>query len=332
MRFIDALAAMGSCIVILTGGEPMLREDIYRVARYGAERGLRMVMAPCGLLLDREACTRLLEAGIARISLSIDGATAQSHDAFRGIPGAFDGVVRGIDAAREAGLSFQVNTTVTKSNLAELPDIFQLAVDKGAVSFHPFMLVPTGRGEELRHEVISAADYERTLRWIHTRQKDSPITVKPTCAPHYYRIAAQASSSTETGKKRDDRSSHGYHNDHSGLNATTKGCLGGQGFVFVSHIGKVQICGFLPLEAGDLRKSDFDFSHIWKTSALFREVRDIDAYHGKCGWCGYRQICGGCRARAYAVDGDHLGEEPYCLYNPKKPVGNAVNHEEHEGV
>lgn len=325
MRFIDALAEMGSCIVILTGGEPMLRKDIYRIAKYGNDRGLRMVMAPCGLLLDRETCVRLLEAGIARISLSIDGATAQSHDAFRGVPGAFDGVMRGIDAAREAGLPFQINTTVTRSNLAELPDIFQLAIDKGAVSFHPFLLVPTGRGEELRHEVISAADYERTLRWIHSLQQDTPIMIKPTCAPHYYRIAAQ--EGTAVGKQHP----HGHPVKHSELNTTTKGCLGGQGFVFVSHTGKVQICGFLPLEAGDLRKSDFDFSSIWRESELFREVRDIDAYHGKCGWCEYRKVCGGCRARAYAVDGDYLGEEPYCLYNPKRPVEETVHHEEHEG-
>ncbi|MBN1577534.1 MAG: radical SAM protein [Chitinispirillaceae bacterium] len=310
-RVIDSLAAMGGCIVILTGGEPMLRKDIYDIARYGSDRGLRMVMAPCGMLLDTAACNRLKEAGIARISLSIDGATAGSHDAFRGVPGAFDGVMRGSTAARETNLPFQINTTVTRTNLAELPAIFKLAVDLGAVSFHPFLLVPTGRGSELADEVIPAVDYEKTLRWIHEQAKTAPITVKPTCAPHYYRIAKQEVTAGSAPATR-----HHAGHEHSGLEGATKGCLGGQGFAFISHIGKVQICGFLPLEAGDLRQSGFDFNRIWRTSQLFREVRDVDHYHGKCGWCDYRGVCGGCRARAFAVDGDHLGEEPCCLYRP----------------
>ncbi len=309
-RFIDALAAMGSCIVILTGGEPMLREDIYTIARYGSGKGLRMVMAPCGMLLDKAACGKLIDAGIARISLSIDGAIAASHDAFRGVPGAFDHIVRATAAARETNLPFQINTTVTRTNLEELPAIFKLAIDLGAVSFHPFLLVPTGRGKDLTDEVISAVDYEKTLRWIYLQQRTTPIMIKPTCAPHYYRIAKQDAPVDSTPAS--------HQHEHSGLNATTKGCLGGQGFAFVSHTGKVQICGFLPLEAGDLRKSDFDFNHIWQTSPLFREVRDVDRYHGKCGWCDYRNVCGGCRARSFAATGDYLGEEPFCLYQPKR--------------
>jgi heme b synthase len=314
MRFLDALAAMGSCIVILTGGEPMLRKDIYDIAHYGSAKGLRMVMAPCGMLLDTAACELLKKAGIVRISLSIDGATAATHDAFRGVTGAFDTVVHAAANARESGLPFQVNTTITRSNLSELPEIFQLAVDIGAASFHPFLLVPTGRGKELADEVITAADYERTLRWIHQQAKNAPITVKPTCAPHYYRIGRQE---TPTGKAR-PMPHHSLPHEHSRLDTATKGCLGGQGFAFVSHTGKVQICGFLPIEAGDLRKCGFDFNHIWQTSPLFREVRDIERYHGKCGWCDYWNVCGGCRARAYAIDGDYLGEEPFCLYRPQR--------------
>ena len=304
--------------MILTGGEPMLREDIFTIARYGTDRGLRMVMAPCGLMLNEEACRKSIDAGIARISLSIDGATAETHDAFRGVTGAFDGIMRGIDAANAVKLPFQVNTTVTKSNLDELPAIFQLAIRKGAVSFHPFLLVPTGRGKELTAEVISAADYERTLRWIYRQQRSTPITIKPTCAPHYYRIIQQEAKNE--GAEIPKRS---HPHEPTGLNATTKGCLGGQGFAFVSHTGSVQICGFLPIEAGDLRKSNFDFRHIWETSELFGEIRAIDNYHGKCGWCSYRTVCGGCRARAYALSGDYLGEEPFCLYNPKKKENNG---------
>ena len=317
-KVIDSLADTGSCIVILTGGEPMLRKDIYDIARYGTKKGLRMVMAPCGMLLDDEACRKLIDAGIQRISLSIDGATAESHDAFRGVPGAFDGVMNGMAAAQKAGLSFQVNTTITRGNLEELPDIFKLAIDNGAVSFHPFLLVPTGRGKELADEVISAADYERTLRWIHKQQENTPIVIKPTCAPHYYRIVQQEQKETSTELHKMHTVAHPH--EHSALNATTKGCLGGQGFAFISHTGSVQICGFLPLEAGDMRKTDYNFATIWEHSQLFKEVRAVNEYHGKCSWCSYRNVCGGCRARAYAIDGDHLGEEPFCLYNPPKPT------------
>lgn len=319
-RLIDSLAVMGRCIVILTGGEPMLRPDIYEIARYGSDSGLRMVMAPCGALVDRDACEKMKRADIGRISLSIDGADARSHDAFRGVAGAFDMVIKAAAAARECGLPFQINTTITRGNLQELPAIFDLAVRLGAVSFHPFMLVPTGRGRDMCGEIISAVDYERTLRWIYAQQKNSPITVKPTCAPHYYRIVQQEEARGGQGESIGAGGDKILH-EHSRLDETTKGCLGGQGFAFVSHTGIVQICGFLPLEAGDLRSCGFDFGTIWRTSPLFREVRDIDGYHGKCGWCGYRAVCGGCRARAFSINGDHLGEEPFCLYQPPSGQG-----------
>ena len=315
-KFLDSLARMGSCIVILTGGEPMLRDDIYDIARYGHDKGLRMVMATCGVLLDEAAAEKLKNAGIARISFSIDGATAQTHDRFRGVPGAFDHVTKAIAVAKKTGLSFQINTTVTRSNLAELPEIFRLAIELGADSFHPFMLVPTGRGKEITGELLSAEDYERTLRWINRQQQDTPIGIKPTCAPHYYRIIRQ--EPVVHGDRQTGHGSGGHPHGHGDLNAATKGCLGGQGFAFVSHTGSVRICGFLPIEAGNLRANGFDFAPIWNTSALFREMRALDDYHGKCGWCDYRTVCGGCRARAYAIDGDYLGEEPFCLYQPKR--------------
>ena len=154
-QVIDEIAATGQPIVILTGGDPMMREDIYEIARYGTERGLKMVMSPCGSLLDDVSAARLKEAGIQHISLSIDGATAATHDDFRRVPGAFDDVIKGIEAARRAGIKFQINTTVTKVNLAELPAILQLAIDLGAVAFHPFLLVPTGRGRELADQELS---------------------------------------------------------------------------------------------------------------------------------------------------------------------------------
>ncbi len=304
---IDSLAAMGQCIVILTGGEPMLRDDLLDIAQYGTSNGLRMVMATCGSLLDNSKCITLRNAGIARISFSIDGATAQTHDAFRGVKGAFDGLIRGVEAARHAGLEFQINTTITKSNLHELPDIYSYAVKLGAISFHPFLLVPTGRASELKDEMISAEQYERTLKWIYDRHKASEIMVKPTCAPHYYRIFREQEQIAGRIVKRETH----------GLDALTKGCLGGHGFAFISHTGIIQICGFLDMEAGDLRASEYDFNRIWKTSPLFNQIRSVNEYHGKCAYCEYRMVCGGCRARAYTVNGDHLGEEPQCQYQPR---------------
>jgi radical SAM protein with 4Fe4S-binding SPASM domain len=285
----------------------MLRNDLYEIARYAANSGLRVALATCGALLDKEQCTALLAAGLARISVSIDGADARSHDAFRGVPGAFAGLMRGIDAAREAGLAFQVNTTITRSNLKQLPSLYDLAVALGAVSFHPFLLVPTGRASALVDEMLDPEEHERTLNWIYDLQLKSAITVKPTCAPHYYRIL----------RERENAAGRAVRKETHGFEAMTKGCLGGQGFAFISHTGKVQICGFLEEEAGDLRASAFDFGSIWHHAPLFQHIRALSAYHGKCGYCEYAAVCGGCRARAFAVHGDYLGEEPQCLYQPK---------------
>lgn len=311
LSIIDSIASTGQSIIILTGGEPMLRNDIYQLASYGTGRGLRMVMATCGTLLNKETCLALRDAGIARISVSIDGSNASSHDSFRGVPGAFDALMRGIEFAKEAELEFQVNTTITRSNLGELADIYNLAVKLGAVSFHPFLLVPTGRAEELLDEMISPAQYEQTLKWIYQRHLTSEITIKPTCAPHFYRIFREQE---RTAGRTVSRETHG-------LDAMTKGCLGGQGFAFISNTGKVQICGFLDKEAGNLRVSGYDFKGIWENSPLFQEIRNVDQYHGKCGYCEYRRVCGGCRARAFAISSDYLGEETQCLFQPLKRNG-----------
>ena len=230
-------------------------------------------------LLTEDTCRKLIESGIQRISLSIDGATAQAHDSFRRVDGAFDSVMKGIEAARATGLEFQVNTTVTKLNVNELPAIFDLAVNLGAASFHPFLLVPTGRGKELAEQEIPPEEYERILNWIYEHRSQAGVSLKPTCAPHYYRILRQ----------REHAAGRTVKPDTHGLDAMTKGCLGGQGFAFVSHVGQVQICGFLDIPAGNIRESDFDFKSIWEHSALFSEMRNLDGYHGRCGYCEYRK-------------------------------------------
>lgn len=301
------ISSFSNPVIILTGGEPMMRDDIYHIARFGTDIGLRMVMAPCGKLLTEDSCKKLLDSGIQRISLSIDGATAESHDSFRRVKGAFQYVMNGIEVANKVGLEFQVNTTVTKLNVAELPDIFKLAVNSGAASFHPFLLVPTGRGKQLSDYEIPPQEYERVLNWIYDQRQSSSLTVKPTCAPHYYRILRQ----------REREAGRTVKAETHGLEARTKGCLGGQGFVFISHIGIIQMCGFLDIEAGNLRQNNFNLKDIWENSDFFKKIRDLDSYKGRCGYCEYRKVCGGCRARAYALDDDYLNEEPFCIYQPK---------------
>ena len=306
MLMIDNIASFAKPILILTGGEPMSRADIYDLARYATDKGLRVVMSPCGPMINPETAKKIKEAGIQRISISIDGATAGTHDAFRGVPGAFDAALEGLGHAKDAGIEFQINTTVTKHNINELADILDLAESLGAAAFNPFLLVPTGRGKAIADLEISPAEYERTLNWVYERSFESAIQFKPTCAPHYYRIFRQ----------REEKAGRSVTPQSHGLFAMTKGCMGGDGFVFVSHVGMLQPCGFLELNCGELRKENFDFKKIYETSPIFLELRDSSQYHGKCGVCEYTRFCGGCRARAYAADGDYLGEEPYCVYSP----------------
>ena len=305
-RVIDSIAARFNPILILTGGEPMLRPDLCDIIRYAKNAGLRPVMATCGTLLTVEKAQEIREAGVERISVSIDGPDAESHDRFRGIPGAYAGTMKGIEAAKAGGLEFQVNTTVTRTNMNDLDAILAHAVELGAAAFHPFLLVPTGRGKELQAELLNADEYEQILHHIYDLRDKSPIPFKPTCAPHYYRILRQRE--TAAGRRVTPQT--------HGLDAMSKGCMGGISFAFISHVGKIQICGFLEEEAGDLRANNFGFAAIWDTSALFRQLRDFANYKGDCGICEYRRCCGGCRARAFAVSGDYLDEEPYCAYEP----------------
>jgi radical SAM protein with 4Fe4S-binding SPASM domain len=224
------------------------------------------------------------------------------------VPGAYDGALHGIQILRDAGLPFQINTTVIAANRAELPAIYELAQKLEAAAHHVFVLVPTGRGEEIKDQLLSAADYEETLRWLLARQKEGRLHIKPTCAPQFYRLWRQEAAAAG------EKISPATH----GMEAMTKGCLGGQGFAFVSYCGMVQPCGYLELPAGDIRQQSF--SRIWTDSPLFNDLRHLEGYHGKCRLCEYRKVCGGCRARAYALTKDVLGDEPLCLYEPRATI------------
>jgi heme b synthase len=300
----DEIASISKPVIILTGGEPLLRPDIFDLARYGTDKGFRMVMATNGTLMTEEAVQKMIASGIQRISVSLDGPSSETHDAFRKVKGAFESSLKGIELAKRGGLEFQINTTITQMNLHLIADILKLAVDLGAVAHHIFLLVPTGRGKELQDQEISALDYEKTLNWFYEQRERVPLQLKATCAPHYYRILRQRAK--KEGKK--------ITPTEYGLDAMTRGCLGGISFCFLSHVGQVQPCGYLELDCGNVRKQSF--KEIWENSPVFLNLRNTDGYQGKCGICEYRKVCGGCRARAYESLGDYMNEEPYCIYEP----------------
>jgi len=303
-RLLDEIAELGQPIVILTGGEPMMRKDLFEIASYGTQKGLKMVMSPNGTLITPETAQKMKTTGIHRISVSIDGPNKESHDQFRGVPGAFEGALKGISYVKTAGIEFQINTTITQTNLAQIPQIQKMAEDIGAVAHHIFLLVPTGRGKYIQNSEITAKEYEETLNWFYAQKDKTMLQLKVTCAPHYYRILRQRAK--EDQKKVDF--------DTYGLDAVTRGCLGGSGFCFISHRGQVQPCGFLNTNCGNITQASF--VDIWQNSSIFQELRNPDLLKGKCGKCQYRQVCGGCRARAFEATGDYLAEEPLCSHQP----------------
>ena len=303
---IDTFPGVGDPIVIFTGGDPMMRPDVYELVAHARGLGLTCAFAPNGTLVTPENAARLREAGVSRCSISIDGADAASHDAFRGVPGAFEASLRGIEYLKAAGLPFQINTTVTRGNLHSFKRIFELCERLGAAAWHIFLLVPMGRAAGLAAEVITAEEYEDVLHWLYEFRKGTSMHLKATCAPHYYRIMRQRAHEEGTAVTPET----------FGMDAMTRGCLGGTGFCFISHVGQVQPCGYLELNCGNVRETPFP--KIWRESRYFREFRDQRAYEGKCGVCEYHRVCGGCRARAQSMSGNHLGEEPLCSYVPKK--------------
>lgn len=304
VEVLDQIRGVGTPIIILTGGEPLLRKDIFELAEYGTKKGLRMVMGSNGTLITSDIVKKIKDSGIQRVSISLDGATRESHDAFRQVNGAFERAMKGISKIKEQGIEFQINTTITRYNLSELTSILDFAVSVGAIAHHIFLLVPTGRAKEMVNQELSAQQYEDTLHWFYQQQDNVPLQLKATCAPQYYRIIRQEASSK--GQKVNTKT--------FGLDAVTRGCLAGISYCFISHEGIVQPCGYLELNSGDLRESPF--SQIWNNSPVFTDLRDFSKYKGKCGRCEFITICGGCRARAYEVYGDYLSEEPLCAYNP----------------
>lgn len=320
-RVIDELAGMGRPIVVLTGGEPLYRPDVLDIARYASHSGLHVALATNGTLVDEGMAESIAAAGIERVSISIDGGRRETHDSFRGIPGAFDAALAGFRRLKARGVGLQFNTTVSKHNVEELEDIFVLARKEGANALHLFMLVPVGCGLQIADaQMLPAERYEEVLNWLYEKARDhaGALEFKATCAPHYYRIVRQRAKQDGwlpqvAGHGQEHGQGHADGHGH-GMSAMTKGCLAGTGVMFLSHQGKVQPCGYLPVEAGDVHRQSL--RDIWATSEVFARLRDERLLLGKCGRCEYKRVCAGCRARAFAATGEYLDEEPYCVYEP----------------
>jgi len=302
IALLEDIASRWRPIIIFTGGDPIMRHDLFTLIAKGRDLGLPMVISPNGTLLTPGKVRALRELGILRASISIDGPDAESHDAFRRVKGAFEGALRGIAQLKAEGLPFQVNTTITRHNVAVAEKIYDLAVSLGAVAWHPFLLVPTGRGAELAPQAIEPREYEEALRRFYRIHCEGAIPLKVTCAPHFARIAREEEAARKAAGlpvKEIDMS---------------RGCLAGIGFAFVSHVGRVQTCGYLDVECGDVRRQPF--TEIWDTSPVFVKMRAKEAYGGRCGACPYWRFCGGCRARAFEATGDYMAEETHCIYVP----------------
>ncbi|MDR3629716.1 MAG: radical SAM protein [Desulfocapsaceae bacterium] len=306
---LDDVASYASPVIVLSGGEPLLRGDVFDIARYGSGKGLRMCLATNGTLVTEAICGQIKEAGIRMVSLSLDGACAATHDDFRNQAGAFEGTMKAISLFRKHKIPFLINSSFTSRNKDEIPAIFQLVKGLGATAWYMFMIVPTGRGEEIMEELIPERLYDEILDWHYAQEKEeTEILMRPTCAPHYYRIVRQrAKEEGSSFKRRNLQFSTGG----------SKGCLAGQLICLINVDGDVLPCSYFPKAAGNIFSSSF--KDIWENSKLFMELRDFKGYKGNCGRCEYLQVCGGCRARAYAMTGDYLAQEPFCSHVPIRP-------------
>lgn len=291
MKLIDDIARAGFQIMIFSGGEPLLREDIFDLISHAREVGLRPVLGTNGTLLTLEVVERLKACGLMAAGISLDSLSAEAHDRLRGQRGAWQDAFNGMIHCRAAGLPFQIHTTVMDWNEAEVTHITDFAAEIGARGHHIFFLVPTGRGEDIEDQALERRAYENVLTRIMNKAKTVPIEVKPTCAPQFIRVADQV------GHKQ----------------RFSKGCLAGITYCIISPRGDVQPCAYLDVPVGNVREVSFD--RIWQESDMFRKLRTSD-YSGSCGTCGYRTSCGGCRARAaYYHRGDYMSADPLCVLN-----------------
>lgn len=287
-KLLSEIAKAGFKIVILSGGEPLMRPDIYELISHAREIGLRPVLGTNGILITEEVAHKLKAAGLLRAGISLDSRDKDKHNNFRKAEGAWEQAVQGMEACKKAGLGFQIHTTVMNWNQNEVTDLTDFAVEIGAAAHHLFFLVPTGRAKDIEDTTLKTAEYEALLNRILDKQQQVSIELKPTCAPQFMRIAKERNMPMRF----------------------TRGCLAGTGYCVILPNGDVHPCPYLPMTVGNVKTTDFD--KIWRDSEMFNELRH-QPLKGGCGNCGYDDICGGCRARAYYYsDGDYMAEEPWC--------------------
>jgi heme b synthase len=318
--FIRSLPETGKPILVFSGGEPLMRPDIWELAEEANRVEIPTALATNGTIMNDEIAARVRDVGFRRVSISFDGPDGPTHDQFRG-DGAFESSIAGFKALRRVGMSMQINTTVAKHNHKKLDETYKLALDLGADALHIFMLVPVGCGMELDPSVMLRGDeYEEALNWIYDRSLEGKLHLKATCAPHYFRVMRQRAK--ESGAKmpafahphKNMGHAGGHPGGHADMTAMTKGCLAGQAVCFVSHTGEVFPCGYLPVSSGNVKR--ISLPQIWRQSSVFANLRDDNNLEGKCGLCEYSKVCMGCRARAYGTTHDYLAEEPNCDYVP----------------
>ncbi|QSO50214.1 TIGR04053 family radical SAM/SPASM domain-containing protein [Alicyclobacillus curvatus] len=300
---IDAVAEMDHPLLVFTGGDPLERPDLYDFIRYGRSKGLQVSITPSATpKVTAQAIADAKAAGLERWAFSLDGWCAEIHDKFRGTKGSYDRTITALGILRDEGIPIQINTTVTRYNLDDLERIAQVVESYGAVLWSVFFLVPTGRARA--KDMVTADEHEAVMNWLYERSKRSSFDVKTTAAPHYRRVVLQhLHDAVEPALLQSDPL------------RSTRGVNDGNGFVFISHIGDVYPSGFLPVKAGNVRETSL--SQLYRESPVFKSLRDVNQLKGKCRVCEFRQVCGGSRARAYALTGDYLESDPSCAYVPR---------------
>jgi radical SAM protein len=314
-------------LLILTGGDPAKRTDIFDIIAHARAEGLRVAMTPSATpLVNREAVKRFADAGLVRLALSLDGKEAQTHDSFRGVTGSFNRTLKILEWCREFGLETQIHTTVTRHVLHELPAIAELIAERGIKLWALFLLIAVGRAArpEIRRLNLDARQFESLFHWLYDLTKRAPFDVTPREGYHYRRVllqrrAAELGVTAEALLVNAEKKAWTPTDLASSIQATriVRAPLGvndGKGILFISHQGDVQPSGFLNLVAGNVRSQCL--TDIYRSSDVFMRVRDYAQIKGKCGVCEFRSICGGSRSRAYALTGDPMRSDPFCVYQP----------------
>jgi len=317
-RLMDTVRQFGKPLFVLTGGDPLKRDDTVELVRHGTSIGLRMAMTPSGTpLMTPDVLARLRDAGLARLAVSLDGSNAAIHDRFRGVSGSFEWTVRMLDAAQKIGLSTQINTTISSHNLHDVEPTVQFITTLGIALWSVFFIVPTGRART--SDLTTAEEFESVFHRLYDLSKTAPFDIKTTAAPHYRRVVVQRQVAERRAGEREQAATPltaGVGFSLADGVGRARGVNDGNGFLFISHRGDIYPSGFLPVSAGNVRTHDV--VDVYRNSPLFRDLRDTDRLEGKCGVCEYRTICGGSRARAYATTGNYLASDPYCSYIPAR--------------